>query len=107
MTRPHIARDVVVDYERSVIEIEGVPLPFFVHPEIEVAPADSDYPINVVRLGILAENVTLRTVSPMPGDEVYDDHGKRSDWVRATVANIAEERLADTLAWLRGSGHDL
>ena len=102
-----IARDIVVDYERSQVLIEGVPLPFYVDPEIEVEAAGNEYPVNVVRLGILAENVTLRTLSLMTGDEHFDGLGQRSVWVAATVEGIVEERLVDTLAWLRANGHDL
>lgn len=99
-----IARDITIDHTKHEIRIEGVKFPFYVRADPAVEAATYDHPVNYVTIEILVDNVRVITDD---GVQFYDTKGERSAWVAAMVTNIVEERLADTLAWLRANGHNV
>lgn len=96
-----ICGSVDIDTSSYDLRLEGISFPFYIRdvPEVEIEERGM---VGLVTITILADNI--RITSDHPRDRLtVADHA----WIDSTLNNILEEKLGDTLAWLRATGHSV
>ena len=89
------AYDIVVD-KRGLIEIDGVPFPYYVHPDVEVCGVGDDE-VLAVTMTVYADSVTV--VDGKTTDRYFSPSPLQRAGERAR--NIVRDGLSDALPWLR------
>lgn len=93
------AHEVVVDADTGEILIDGVAFPYYVMDDVEVEVA-FEGAVGVLRMGVIADNLTLITKDGHARPLVSAPAQVESDWARVRAQEIVRDGLSEVIAWI-------